>query len=723
MFKAIRYAGKVYQNELALECRRLGYQIEADRSEKGVVEGFELKPVSKDIRERFSKRRAEVEAGIEAFRREKGRMPTAGEIHVITRETRNVKLREITTDEVRAAQRSQLSESEMSALEKAKQNAFAGANEKTRMGSNWRALMQAGNHLYERQSVVRGHQIFAEALNNQLGYLNLGTLKRYMTSAYNGLVRLAEHARNPLLSCQWTSKQGLHREHWSIEFVNQTQNCCTPLGRTKGVEFDFKSKEQEDVVLDTLNNTDRVYAIRGCAGAGKTTCLQEVRKGLEESGRTAFYLAPTASAVEVLRADGFNRATTVDDFLVNHEKAADLRGSVIIIDESSLQSTQMGSSILRIAQIHDARVLFVGDVRQHVAVEAGDFLRILEQHSNLKWSELKDIRRQQTAEYNAAIRSMSQGNALTGMKQLEALGWVQEVKGLYVQQAAESYFTATVNGTDLDRCIAISPTWEENHRFTEAIRKGLKDKGLLKKGTAITVHDQLDWTLEQKKDLTNYRPGMLITFSSRVGPINRGLTLEIQKVEGGRLWLKGCNRSIDVRQHAKKLAVSLSREVEICNGEKILIRRNSRGDGLVNGHVLTVTRMHTDGSLETKEGKVIPPGFRHFGHGYVVTSHKSQGRTHDQVVIAAERLDSKAAYVACSRGRHQAQVFTPEKEHLFKGLEQPGDRLAALDVIGSSRNSFWRRHEKIAWSHAANNASLLQAIKNRPRFFEIEIDR
>src|SRR5439155_16054604 len=251
--------------------------------------------------------------------------------------------------------------------------------------------MRARDHLYERHSVVRGHQLFAEALNQQLGYLDLATLKRYVTSDYTGMVRLAKHARNPLLASQWASLRGLNLERWSIEFVNQTQDCCAPLGRTEGVAFDFRSEEQREAVLETLRTTDRVYAIRGCAGAGKTSCLTEVRKGLEASGRTAWYLAPTASAVEVLRGDGFSHATTVDDFLTNQAKSAGLRGSVIIIDESSLQSVNMGASLLRIAQFRDARVLLVGDIRQHVSVEAGDFLRILEQHSNLRKSEIKDI--------------------------------------------------------------------------------------------------------------------------------------------------------------------------------------------------------------------------------------------------------------------------------------------------------------------------------------------
>ncbi len=662
MFKAIRYAGKVYQNELARECRLLGYSIETARNEKGIVEGFEIKGVSSDIRERFSKRRAEVEAGIERFRKEKGRAPTTREIQVITRETRNVKLKESSAPEVRSFQRSQLSESELATLEAIKQRALVGADGTVRMGSPWRALLHARDHLYERHSVVRGHQILAEALNQKLGYLDLATLKRYMTSDSNGMVRLAVHARNRLLSCQWASRRGLNLERWSIEFVNQTQNSCLPLGKTEGVAFDFKSREQQDVVLETLQSTDRVYAIRGCAGAGKTSCLTEVRKGLEASGRTAYYLAPTASAVEVLRRDGFTHATTVDDFLTNQANAADLRGSVIIIDESSLQSVKMGASLLRIAQTSDARVLFVGDIRQHVSVEAGDFLRVLEQHSNLHRSELKDIRRQQVEEYNAAIRAMSRGDTLEGIERLDALGWVEEPRGQYVERAAEAYFEATSGGRDLDRCIAISPTWEENHRFTEAIRDGLKERELLGDGTAVTVHDQLDWTVEQKSDATNYRRGMVVTFNARVGYIQRGQTLEVERVEAGQLWVNGHNLPIDVGRHAEKLTVSLPRTIELCQGDKILVRRNDRQAGLVNGQVLTVKTLCKDGSLETLEGKLVPSGFRHFCHGYVVTSYKAQGRTHDQVVVAAEQLDAKAAYVACSRGRNQARIFTPEKD-------------------------------------------------------------
>ncbi len=700
MFKAIRYAGKFYQNELALQCRQLGYQIQPVRNEKGIVEGFELNGVSAEIQERFSKRRAEVETGIERFRREKGREPNLREIHVITRETRNVKLKEISTPEVRARQRSQLSKEELLTLESVKRATLVHALEKHGMRSAWKALLQARDHLFERHSVLPGHKVFAETLNQQLGYLDASSLRRYMHSAYNGLVRLTEHVRNPLLSCQWSTKQGLNLERWSIEFVNQTQSCCSPLGKTEGVAFGFTSDEQKDVVFETLQNTDQVYSIRGCAGAGKTTSLQEIHKGLEASGRTAFYLAPTASAAKVLQKDGFEHATTVDDFLTNQDRISGLRNSVVIIDESSLQSSQMGASILQTAQNHDARVLLVGDVRQHVSVEAGDFLRILEQHSNLGQSELKDIRRQQVHEYNAAIRTMAGGNALAGMVQLDELGWVKEAKGLYIQNAAAAYLQATGNGANLNRCIAISPTWEENHRFTVAIRDELKQRKVLANGSILTTHEQLDWTDEQKRNVGNYRPGMLVSFNGQYGSIERGQTLPIQRIESGQIWLQGYGHSIDVGRCSRKISVSLPRYLEVCSGDKILIRRNHRQDGLVNGQVLTIKRFCSDGAIETNEGPRISPGFRHFSHGYVVTSHKSQGRTHDKVIIAAEQLDMKAAYVACSRGRQEATVFTPDKEHLMTGLKRSSDRLAALDVFESPRTAFWQQHERTARQRA-----------------------
>jgi ATP-dependent exoDNAse (exonuclease V) alpha subunit len=80
----------------------------------------------------------------------------------------------------------------------------------------------------------------------------------------------------------------------------------------------------------------------------------------------------------------------------------------------------------------------------------------------------------------------------------------------------------------------------------------------------------------------------------------------------------------------------------------------------------------------------VPADFRQWCHGYVVTSHKAQGWTADHVVLAAERLTSKGAYVACSRGRRSCIVHTPDKARLIERLPE-GNRRAALDALSEIR--------------------------------------
>jgi hypothetical protein len=140
------------------------------------------------------------------------------------------------------------------------------------------------------------------------------------------------------------------------------------------------------------------------------------------------------------------------------------------------------------------------------------------------------------------------------------------------------------------------------------------------------------------------------------------------------------------RAHPLKSAGSfdtaVQRPIDVCTGDKILIRANARPLGLINGQVLTVEKVEPDGTLQTREGMTVPATFKQWTHGYVVTSHKAQGRTCERVVVAAARLDAKSSYVACSRGRELCSVHTPDKAALMAHLPE-GNRKAALDVIVS----------------------------------------
>src|SRR4029077_12235073 len=174
---AVRYAGKVYQNEMARAVRELGYGVRQTRQNSEVT-GFEIEGVSDALCERFSKRREEIEREIKKFEERQARKPTVREIALITRETRPGELRETATSEVLASQRSQLSPEEWHQLQAVRAQAEGRVAEVKQAGDEHEALRASVAHLFERQSVLREHEVLAEALNQSLGHLDLDTLKQ-----------------------------------------------------------------------------------------------------------------------------------------------------------------------------------------------------------------------------------------------------------------------------------------------------------------------------------------------------------------------------------------------------------------------------------------------------------------------------------------------------------------------------------------------------------------
>ncbi len=648
MLEAIRYGGKVYQNAMAREVRTLGYEIRHVR-EDGVVTGFEIEGVSEALCERFSKRRKEIEEGIEAFKSLNHREPTRAEISAITRETRPSELREITTSDVRELQFGQLSAEEWAQL----QSIYRQSCEQTALPLAFSdvektALKSAVAQLFERKSVFREHDILAEALNQNLGMVELPKVVSLVKAERAGLVRLTVDPAGSLRS-DYATRKGLASELWSVEFIKRTNGTCLPLNP----EFASDARlypEQRNAVASILHNTDRVQSFRGVAGSGKTTTIGEVRRGLEEAHRKVFALAPTASAAKTLREEGFERATTVADFLKNGSLDPELENGVIVCDEAGLQSNRDGEALLRLAEKHDMRVLFVGDTKQHASVEAGDFLRVLEEHSPLSHCQVGEIIRQKDERYLKAIGHFADGEAREGMAALDALGWVHEGQSGYIKEAASSYLKLTNGGQNLDRCLAVSPTREEGRLLTDEIRSGLKERDILSEPVATTrVHQSLNWTTEQKKNRQCYEAGQIITFTKAANQWKAGETAMVRKVaDEGVLISSGQRETYLPLRRPDTFDVGFARPIEVCRGDKILILANRKKLGLVNGQVFTVAGAE-NGFLQTKEGVTIPATFKQWTHGYVLTSHKSQGRTYDHVVLAAAQLDAKAAYVSCSR--------------------------------------------------------------------------
>jgi conjugative relaxase-like TrwC/TraI family protein len=695
MVEAIRYAGKVYQNELARGVLTAGYEIEAARNERGVVEGFEIVSVSTEDRATASKRRAQIETEITVFRKKHGREPTTREIHGITTQTRSGKLAEITTEEVRRRQRADFLPERAKALDAVVDAARRRGPAAPVASDEATALIQARDHLFERASVQRGHEVIAEALNQNLGGLSLEKVKQALAGG-NATDCVPLKPGGHGLHAAYATREGLRHELAAIAVVNGGRQACARLGSRDFQPSGRLSDNQRNAVKSLLQSSDRVCALRGVAGAGKTFTLQEVQRGLVAANREVFACAPTTSAAAVLRGEGFSNATTLADFLKNGEArhGPQLLGATVIVDEAGIASTRQGAELCALVQTQGARLILVGDSRQHNGVEAGDFLSILENHSRLQTCELTDIRRQTAREYRSAVKSMAQGQARAGLEALDRLGWVKEEGADYVKHAAEHYVESTASKCDV---ILVAPTWEEIHRLTDAVRAGLKKRGQLGESQAATVAEPLAWTKSQAETVANYRPGHLLALHRPVSEaqLPAGATVEVVSVERGAIRVRDAHgREIDVspRRHTTAWTASAPRVIELATGDRVLIRQNHRAAGLINGEVLTLAARDETGTWQAHDAsgraKTIPADFRAFTHGYAVTSHKAQGRTCDEVIVCAARLDAKATYVAFSRARRQSTGYTPDKAALFEALPAMNrPRQAALDVWTPARSN------------------------------------
>jgi hypothetical protein len=342
-----------------------------------------------------------------------------------------------------------------------------------------------------------------------------------------------------------------------------------------------------------------------------------------------------------------------------------LKGAIIVVDEAGLASNTQGAEILRLAERNDARVVFVGDARQHTSVEAGDFVRILERHSQVHRVDLSEIRRQKDEAYRLAVQQLARGATRDGLEQIAERGWLHEHGPNYLRAAARDYTEHAIRGESV---IAVTPTWSENHAFSSETRAQLKAHGKLGVGEHVEVHEPLQWTKAQTIRAESYTPGLAVRFQSRTGAFARGSTATVQRVELGEVWVETDRKVRRLPLRSAAFEVSRPVAVEICAGERLLVRSNHRDAGLLNGDIITV-RAIRDGVITTDDGRSIDTRrVRDLSYGYAVTSHKSQSKTVDHVVVAAERLDAKSAYVACSRGRLSCSVHTPDKVHLLERL-------------------------------------------------------
>ena len=138
-------------------------------------------------------------------------------------------------------------------------------------------------------------------------------------------------------------------------------------------------------------------------------------------------------------------------------------------------------------------------------------------------------------------------------------------------------------------------------------------------------------------------------------------------------------------------------------GDRIQFRAPFTEHRIANGELGSIGKI-TEEELTValdrgREVSFEPDKFRHLDHGYAVTSYSSQSQTVDRVLVNADAnesdllLNQRMGYVAVSRAREEAMIFTNSIEQLSAALDRKVDKETAIEALRQNLERT-RMHER-----------------------------
>ena len=177
-----------------------------------------------------------------------------------------------------------------------------------------------------------------------------------------------------------------------------------------------------------------------------------------------------------------------------------------------------------------------------------------------------------------------------------------------------------------------------------------------------------------------------LRFVRKTKKFERGETVEVvAAVENGLRVRRPDGMEVDFipASSAASFDVGEARELKVAAGDWLLLQAN-HGKEFINGERVQIREIQ-NGRIALADGRQLPAGFNTFTHGYAVTSHSSQSKTVDEVLLVASSKSFPAVnreqfYVSISRGRERVHVFTDDADLLARRVTDSHERKAAVEL-------------------------------------------
>ena len=693
--------GEIYQNELAVQLRKSGYEIEPNGSGQ-----FECKGYDESLLNLFSTRTQQIEAYIERWEaalKETGGKPLQAsqkkQATLATRLRKKSVPREVLLDGWHRA----INTGEVTLP------ATPEAPQKELTGQAQTAAVEGVNHASERESVFRVERAERFALEHHLGEQSFAELQTAMKAA--GLLP----AKN-----RHTTQAAIERELDTISVMQSGQNQVNPIASEQQVNHlllaEYSLTEgQRQAIEKTALSSDQYIAWQGVAGAGKTYSLRLLTQLAKEQGYEVTGYAPSAQAANVLSEEAEIESNTIARLLhsnpdlssQNHPSAQSseqpseqaLKQPLWIVDEAGLLSAKDAHALLRKAQRERARVILVGDLRQLSAVEAGNPFKSL-QVAGIQTCYLEESRRQKTEALRAAVVCLAAGEQKEGLERLENAGMMHEIPDPWKrrQQLVTDYMSKPVETRN--KTLVLCGTNAERLALTAALRTALQTDGSLG-ADAFTLRSlrALDRTKAQLKYAAGYSEGEVVVpvrDYRRYGlEKNAQYTVTGRDVEHNLITVVGPTGeaiTFDPSRCADKTTYVVQ-EIAIAPGDQLRWTRNDKTKGMRNGQLVTVVTIDTNGmaTFEDADGQATTldlKGQQYLDYALVSTTYSAQGKTAERVLVIDDGTVSKEGlYVAVSRAKTSLSLYTADRAVLYKRAERssakenPSDYLSLFNLV------------------------------------------
>jgi conjugative relaxase-like TrwC/TraI family protein len=714
LYRSQRYATAIYRAHLAEKLQALGYEIEVDpRTGAPEIKGF-----SQHYLQESSPRREEVLKQAEQI---KERLEREGNTV-----SDNARLKQAAAHNDRKSKHYNRAEMRERALAMdAKHNdqarlisADAQQRQPLRLAQEelasraQEAVTFARDNAVEREAVADMRQVVTDALRRNLGRTTVEAVTtelrvRQERGEFIDILR----AQRPAAA---TTERMVRMEKENIQTVIDGKGASPAVVRASRVKDVVanagESKQlrlnanQQSAIETILSSDDRIVGLQGGAGTGKTTALSVLREAAEKAGYQVRGFAPTTRAAQQLAESGI-QTETLQKFLCQRLERTPTAKRLFVVDESSLASTKQLNKFF--ARLDSAdKVLLVGDVRQHQAVEAGSPFEQLQQ-AGMTTAKLNEIVRQRDPDLKQTVEKLSTRQVSEAVNELDRRGKVIEIADERERLAsiAQDYCQSPTN------TLVISPANRERVQLNSLIHRQLQQDGKVSRDDhelKVYVNRQ-DMTGTERTFANSYRPGEDIVRYNRASKVFKVDVGEYAKVldtnhEQNEITVRFDDGRILTYDPTRFSGVSVYNEAEriFAEGDRIQFRAPFADKRIVNGELGSITRLeHEQMRVALDSGREVtfdPQQFRHIDHGYAVTSHSSQGLTVDRVLVNADTreslqlLNDRMAYVAVSRARTEALIYTDSAASLRETLNRGTDKEMALKAMNERLRDVRQEH-------------------------------